>query len=202
MKNINQQNSGFTLIETLVAIFLLMITVASIVALSSKILISTKSQKSEITAQYLLQDGVEFLHNNRDSALNGGATWASYSTMGSGCPPIGAGATVSICECVYTSGSPGYCSINSIFDEVMACPPSGCPNLMQVENSGQTIFCSPSSNCPGFLSTIKQTSFNRKIMLEVNPMNPDEMFVDVIVSWLDQGGVVREKYLKTSLFNW
>lgn len=201
MKKLSQKNSGFTLIETLVAIFLLMITVVSIVSLSSKILISTKSQKSEITAQYLLQDGIEFLHNNRDSALNGGASWAAYTTFGS-CPLVIGSGTVSICECIHTSGSPGYCSINSIFDEVMACPPAGCPNLMQVENSGQTIFCSLSTNCPGFLSTIKQTSFNRRIMMEVNPLNPDEVFVDVIVSWMDQGGYLREKSLKTSLFNW
>ncbi len=201
MKKFPQKNSGFTLIETLVAIFLLMITVASIVSLSGKILISTKSQKSEITAQYLLQDAVEFLHNNRDSAINGGASWAQYTTFGS-CPLVVGSNTVSICPCIFTSGSPGYCSINSIFDEVNVCPAGGCPNMMQVENSGQTIFCSLSPNCPGFLSTIRQTSFVRKIMMEINPMNPDEIFVDVAVSWVDQAGVSREKFLKTSLFNW
>ncbi len=197
------KQKGFTLIETIVAILILMTVTVAILTLVTRILLVTRGQRLEVTAQYLLQEGIEYLRNNRDSALNGGASWSDFSQINNGsCPlTIGSG-TVSACPCVYANGQTGACTIDPIFDEITECPGGVCPNLVKVENSGRTIMCSPGTNCPGSFLNLGQTVFNRKIRMEPNMMNPDELLVDVIVSWVDTGGVVREKIIKTSLLNW
>lgn len=199
-KNFHQH--GFTLIETLIAILLLMTSVVAIMVLVSRTLLITRGQRLETTAQYLLQEGVEYMRNNRDSALNGGASWGDYSRPGPGCPlSIGSG-TVSVCECIFAPGAPGMCSVDPLFDEVAACPASGCPPLLQVEAPGRTVFCTRGPNCPGFAGSAKQTTFSRGIRMTPNPANPEELYVDVQVSWTDTGGVRRTKTLHTSFLNW
>lgn len=199
---INKTHSGFTLIETLIAILILMTTVVAILSLISSIIFSTRNQIRETTAKYLIQEGVEYIRNNRDSALNSGASWTDFSTSGSSCPPVGVN-TVSLCECIYVSGVPGSCSVDPIFDEARACPSTGCPNLILAENAGRTIFCTAGgANCPGFFSNFKETTYVRSVRMEVNPMNPDELFADITVSWSDLGGIEKTKTLKTSFLNW
>ncbi len=206
MKNNINKNSGFTLIETIVAIFLLMMTVTALMQLVSKILITTRGQRLEVTAQYLAQEGMEYIRNNRDSALNGGATWytpasTDFVQLGPGpCPAVGV-RTPSLCSCTYASGSPGACSVDPISDEITACPPSGCPALVRVDSGGRQIMCTPGSSCPGSNSVIGTTTFVRSIRLTPST-NPDELFVDIRVDWLDTGGVAKSKVINTSLLNW
>ena len=195
-------NKGFTLIETLVAILILMSTVTAIMYLVVNIIISTRSAKFENTAQYLLQEGIEYVRNNRDSALNGGATWNDFKQTGPSCPSTIGSGTVSLCECVYYSGTTGSCTVDPIFEEVKACPSNGCPQMISIENLGRTIYCTPGTNCPGFGSVVSGSTFVRSVRITPNNLNPDEVFVDVNVKWIDTGGKLKEKNLTTSLFNW
>lgn len=199
----NKTNKGFTLIETVVAILLLMMTVTAIMELVSKVLISTRGYRLEVTAQYLMQEGIEYLRNNRDSALNGGAAWSpDFTQFGPGpCGTIGVN-TVSLCPCIYANGTPGSCTINPLNDEVSACPSTGCPALIKIENSGRTIMCAPGSDCPGSYTNLGQTTFVRTIRLTPSQLNPDELLADITVSWLDFAGVSRTKTINTSLLNW
>ncbi len=199
----NTKNKGFTIIETIVAILILLIATVALMVLVSRILLVTRSQRLDVTSQYLLQEAVEYLRNNRDSALNGGATWNDYSQVNFGsCPLVIGSGTTSPCPCVYPFGQPGSCTIDPVFNEIVACPSTGCPNIMKIENSGRTIFCTPGSNCPGSFTNLGLTSFNRSIRMEPNPVNPDELFVDITISWLDSGGSQKQKTINTSLLNW
>lgn len=194
-------SNGFTLIETLIAILLLMTSVVAIMVLVSRILITTRGQRLETTAQYLLQEGVEYLRNNRDSALNGGVPWSDYSRAGPGCPITVGFGVPSVCECIFLPGSTGMCTVDPLSDDIRLCPASGCPVIVQVESAGRTVLCTPGINCPGFSGVVKPTTFSRSIRMTPNSINPDELYVDVTVSWQDTG-VVRQKTLRTSLFNW
>jgi type II secretory pathway pseudopilin PulG len=201
-KKDTQIKKGFTLVETLIAVLILMVTVVAILTLVSSIIFSTKNQIKDTTAKYLLQEGLEYVRNNRDSALNGGASWTDFTNSGIACSPVGVN-TVSLCECVYANGVPGECTIDPIFDEARACPISGCPNLILAENLGRTIFCTAGGmNCPGFLSNVRNTNYVRSVRLEKSTMNPEELFVNITVSWFDLGGIQKTKTLKTSLTNW
>ncbi len=197
-----KKEAGFTLIETLIAILLLLTSVVALMVLASRIIIATKGQRQEITAQYLLQEGMEYLRNNRDSALNSGVSWADYSRPGPGCPLTVGSGTPSVCECIFLSGNPGMCSVDAIFDDVRSCSPTGCPKMIQVESPSRTIFCTPGANCPGFGGAPKQTTFSRSIRMTPSTVNPEELYVDIQVFWTDTGGVKRVKTLNSSLTNW
>ncbi|MBU4480158.1 type II secretion system GspH family protein [Patescibacteria group bacterium] len=58
-----KSNRGFTLVETLVAITILLVSIAGPMSLSQQGLKSTRLSKNQITAFYLAQDAVEFIKN-------------------------------------------------------------------------------------------------------------------------------------------
>lgn len=195
---------GFTLIETIIAIALFMAVLVAVLAVSGNILIATRSQNLDVTAQYLLQEGIEYVRNNRDSALNSNATWAQFTNSGGGSCPLTIGAdVVSLCPCI-SSGGTASCSVDPIFNKVGVCPISGCPNIVKATNSGRTIYCTrvgTGTICPSTAVITEETTFSRSIRL-IPSVNVDEMYVEVTVSWADNNGVPRTKTIKTTLFNW
>lgn len=68
---------GFTLIETLVAISILMVAVASPLTISQKGLASAIYAKDQIIASYLAQDAIEYLRNVSDKNVALGVNWLS-----------------------------------------------------------------------------------------------------------------------------
>lgn len=78
MKIFNSKNnftSGLTLIETLVAISVLMVAVSGALSLSYKSLSSASFAKDQITAYYLAQDAMESVKNLRDETFFSNANW-------------------------------------------------------------------------------------------------------------------------------
>lgn len=197
-----KHQQGFTLVETLVAILLLLGTIVPITYIVSGLILTSRSQHREITAQYLLQDAVEYIRNNRDSALNTGTPWADYTQMGPSCPSVVGFANVtSICPCIYLPGQDGECMVDSIYDSVSQCPPGGCLNIIREINSGispNSFLCTPGQSCLGLAATSQPTPYIRSVRIEPNG---DEIFVSAKVKWYESG-VLKEKSINTSLFNW
>lgn len=76
MFSINKKkNKGFTLIETLVAISILLISISAPLTIASKGLASSYFARDQITAFYLAQDAVEYIRNVRDNNFLTGASW-------------------------------------------------------------------------------------------------------------------------------
>ncbi|MFA5987508.1 MAG: hypothetical protein WC797_02560 [Candidatus Paceibacterota bacterium] len=78
-KRINgKRNRGLTLIETLTALTLLMMSIAGPLVLAARSLTFATFAKNEIAAFYLAQEGVEMVRNVRDKNLKNGEPWNSY----------------------------------------------------------------------------------------------------------------------------
>ncbi len=61
------KTSGFSLIETLIAITILMIAITGPLSLVQAGLFSSNHERNEVTAIYLAQEAIEFIKNVRDS---------------------------------------------------------------------------------------------------------------------------------------
>lgn len=66
-KNINKNKYGFSLIETMIAVSILMIAIAGPLSLVQAGLFSSIRQRSQVTATYLAQEAFEYIKNMRDS---------------------------------------------------------------------------------------------------------------------------------------
>lgn len=75
LKNKNYQiktGSGFTLVETMVAITVLLLAIVGPMTLAQQGISSSRASKNQITAYYLAQEAFEYVRNQRDyNILNG-----------------------------------------------------------------------------------------------------------------------------------
>lgn len=83
----HKSQSGFTLIETLIAILILSLTIGALLTLTAGGFFSIRYAKNDIVASNLLQESLEYIRNTRDSAAQQNTGWAAwYSTYESnGC---------------------------------------------------------------------------------------------------------------------
>lgn len=70
MKKNNFKNKGFTLIETLVAITILMISIVGPLTIAQKSLMAATLAKDQVIASFLAQEIIEKIKNNRDNLLS------------------------------------------------------------------------------------------------------------------------------------
>jgi Tfp pilus assembly protein PilV len=68
-RNIHFRSFGFTLVETLVAVSVLVVAVAAPMTLAARSLLSAYYAKDQITAFYLAQEAIETVRNTRDQNL-------------------------------------------------------------------------------------------------------------------------------------
>lgn len=69
------KKSGFTLIETLVAISALSLALAGIISLSSISIRSSLAADSQVKAFFLANEGLEYIRNKRDTNIISGLSW-------------------------------------------------------------------------------------------------------------------------------
>lgn len=68
LSKIQPANSkGFTLVETLVAIGILLVSVSAVMGLINQGIVSSRLQRDRLTATYLAADAVDFIRAHRDS---------------------------------------------------------------------------------------------------------------------------------------
>jgi len=70
-----QTNIGFSLLETIVAISILMTTIIGPLSLASKGIVSADYVKDEITGFYLAQEAMETVRNVRDTNIKNRVSW-------------------------------------------------------------------------------------------------------------------------------
>lgn len=81
---IKKSLAGFTLIEVIIAMFILSLAVFGTYILIQQTLIASSTNQLQLTAYYLGQEGVEIVRNIRDTNWLEGNVWTTGLAVGSG----------------------------------------------------------------------------------------------------------------------
>jgi Tfp pilus assembly protein PilV len=172
-----QKNTGFTLIEALVAVFIFSSAVVFLITIAGRGLLAMNSAQNQTTAYFLAQEGIEIVHNLRNEAfLMGDPSW--LDRISPGYP-----------QCMNGDA----CGFHIDFSNQMS---SGVPcaslNGCALETS--------TSNPPKFShSTGEKTPFKREVFIRPNGNN--WILVRSVVSW-GQGSFTRQVVLDEILREW
>ena len=187
----NKIHRGFTLIETLIAVSVLMVAIAGPLTIAAKGMQTTLIAKDQNTAFFLAQDAVEYVRWVRDTNKLSGGNWLT----GSGGT---AGNIKDLTPCVSSNGS-AACRVDSIQNIVTTCSndPGGVCMPIQYDSTNN-YFSYTSGSATLFTRTISITT----------PVgsNADEAQIQVTVSWCDQVSVCavrpRPVTVLENIFNW
>lgn len=176
-----QQKTGFTLIETLVAISILLIALTGPLTIAAKGLNTAYYARDQITAFYLAQEGIEYLRNIRDGEAlfaesNPGGDAFPANILTSGALPIGFNKKFTI-----DATLPPLVNRSLNPAAIQVCPPAGCTTLKLTVGAGGV-------STYGYQGLI-DTQFTRDITVEqiqlyaFNPAAPYAYRLKVTVSW-------------------
>ena len=187
-----QPQSGFSLVETLVAITVLLIVIVGPMTIITSTTRSTSFARDQVIAFFLAQEGAELAQKARDDiildAFDGGSgTWSGFTDAASG-------------EFRYCFDSTG-CGLEILDDAAGSiAAPVQCSTVSPCElytNSSANERSQYTLTSSGNVST----GFERAIFFEATT-NPDEIKVVSRVTWFDgQIGRDRRVEVETYLFN-
>ncbi len=179
-------NGGFTLVETLVAISIFTMAVLTLIVILSQGIININYAKQKVVAEYLAQEGIEYVKNIRDtnviSATITSVGWTAFKTQIANCFGID-GCYVDDVN-LFNGGS--LMTVKNV--TVGACTSGNCPALYY-SSSGIYNYDVGGKNS-GFIRTIKTTANGN-----------DEVEITSTVSWT-QGSGLHSITFSNSLFNW
>ena len=192
----HKSSGGFTILETLVAIAILVLAITGPISLVASSIRSSGYARDSITAYYLAQEAVEFIRNTRDiNSLNEGLTptdWLDGVASGDN--------TVGHFDCLNDYGAKtNICSLNHNGSYLLTqCDPSGCAPLTFLGTIGTVPYGSSSG---------QESAFTRDIWLERVPEGAGvpsaerQVIINVHVKW-KTGAVENEFLLREYLTNW
>ncbi len=170
------KNDGFTIIESLVAISILVVAITGTMSAVQSGISSYIFSKDQIIAFYLAQEAFEQVRNIRDENRLNNRAWLTGLTVSSADPCyFGSACTVS----PVTSAVPTRCAGGV----------GACPNLRQNASTG--FF--------GYDAGWAETIYRREV--ELTSINDNEISVTVTVDWF-KGAVTRQFRARENLFNW
>ncbi|MCI0619670.1 prepilin-type N-terminal cleavage/methylation domain-containing protein [Candidatus Wolfebacteria bacterium] len=169
-----QSERGFTIIEALVAVLLLVVALAGPLSIAGQGLALANFARQQVTANFLAQETVEYIRNVRDNNILNEADWL----MG-----------LEDCDSTVVER---LCTVDIPLENVVECPGQACPVIRYHTLSGQYGY----SNTSGWEDTI----FTREIYLEEVIPNA-EVRVNVTMFW--QTGLTSKSFtVSEHLFNW
>jgi len=168
--------AGFTIIEALVAIFILMLAITAPLLSASLGIRNTDLSRDRTAAAFLAQDAAEYIITLKDQNALQGKSWLA-----------GLGA----CE------GNGGCQIDSVEEKVNGCSAEGCQPISINQNTGQYGYVSGAD---------WQTSkFTRTVTFDTQSSQPtlggEEALVTVGVTWPMQNGKTGSVMIKLNIFN-
>lgn len=178
---------GFSFIETMVAMSLLMVSIAVVVTiLRADIAVSSVSENA-VTSRFLAQEGIEYSRHVRDSHLIDFHKTKDPSILWLG--------TLEACfdnSCVIDTADPSSVIVTS-------CSAEGCPSLKYNKIKNRYGY--------GSGTEWEETSFVREIEI-TNPnggvmdSEASEAIVTVRVVWKERNNFEKKILYQQSLFNW
>jgi len=186
--HISFSKSGFTLIETMVAISIFSLSILGLMSVLASGVSNTNYAKEKVIANYLAQEGLEYIINLRNTyALFGGANgWGDFWDK------------IRLCDnsvdadqaCYFDPSSINYSNPIQpiILMTVSSCPSGICPSLYYTTTGKYNYDIL--GNDSGFI---------RKI--QANQIGANQVKISSTVSW-NQGSGLHSATFSEYLFNW
>lgn len=182
-------NKGFTIVEAMVAIFILTISVSSMLGITASSAASARYSNNEITANYLLQEAIDSIRNSRDTIAfqikDGSGGWDKFLER-YGYP---------LDKCFSTGGC--YLSMDTFKvgdltgSDISNCG-LNCPYLKYDDTGGNLFY----NYTGGDTSEFKRT-------VNMKEITPDEVKVTATLEWLNGNATTpRTQVLTVYLLNW
>jgi prepilin-type N-terminal cleavage/methylation domain-containing protein len=174
------RKKGFTLLETLVAVSVLMIAITATFTAAQSGLSAAIEAKDQVVAFYLAQEAVESVRNVRDENAINVRNWLFGVSH------------VAADPCFFGKA----CTFDPPTRTFTACPsgPGTCPNLLQDMSA-----VSPTYGMYGYNAGWSSTNFNREISFA--SISSNEVLISVTVTWT-KGLTTRTFRVRESLHNW
>jgi prepilin-type N-terminal cleavage/methylation domain-containing protein len=182
------KDSGFTLLETIVAVSILVTAIVGPFSLASQSIRAQGVAKNNLIAANLAQEGLELFRNYRaNNILRNSADGGDFAIE------IGIHWLDGTSECVGSVSSTG-CGIDAL-EKVNDVSLSSCNSLNQC-----TLYIN-TNGVYGHNASGVATKFHRKITLEEISVNPPEIKITATVWWGDSLGTDSFS-VSTHLLNW
>lgn len=165
---------GFTLVESLVAISVLLLAITGPMTLASKVIRDSVISQDQITGFYLAQEGLEYVRNQRESNFLSGQNWLKdlEQCFGNGC-------IIDVPnDTIITANSYNECPLN---------------NTIKYEIGGD-YYNYDNGDCSIFKRVVKITKINLGGA-------DDEAKIECMVEWEDKSGT-KLIHLEEHIFNW
>lgn len=200
--------------EALIAIFILTVSVASMLGVTATSTSYSRYANNEITANYLLQEAVDSIRNSRDTIafkMNEdllGQGWTTFLNRYGYKDGVGSDRCFSSNGCylkmeeflptdVEGTDKAKFLSGNDVYECASS---TSCASLNYNSSPNTAIFYSyiPVNESIG----ISQSIFSRKVLMEL--VNPYELKITATVTWSNGNGqsVLKTQKLEMSLLNW
>lgn len=168
---VRSSSAGFSLVETLVAITILLIAVLAPMRIVSQSIITANFAREELTAIFLAQEGIEYVIRERDNdALNNDDnTWDWYDHS-------------SLAACRNNG-----CSYDVSRDTFDSCSVSGCTIYFEDSPSNAYYYSHDASGT--------ETSFKRKVTISKQTSADHEVIITAEVTWYS--ALVRSDITRT-----
>ena len=189
LKKTHNNKLGFTLVETMVAIFILSMAITSAMTVAQSSLQSSFYARDRIAAYFLAGEAIEMIKNKRDengiknfeASASGGAHWLDNIALWADVPG----------PCSNDSGNP--CGVDSAREIIELCSETS------PEMNGCELFKETSSGIIGHQdggAGFTATKFQRQVNME--QINSNEAKVTVTVTWSGRIPFVISEHI----FNW
>lgn len=182
------KNKGFTIVEAIIAIFILSISIGAMLGLTVSSYSTAKYANNEITANYLLQEAIDSIRNSRDTLAFQQKNWSGFTTRYTDC------FTINGCNISTSDFQPDRTA--NFAAEIKPCNESSplfgtikCP-VLKYDPSGTNFY--------SFAGTT-DSNFKRQVKMVSKGANEVEVTANVEYR---NGTSAKTRTLKMNLMNW